>query len=176
MDSDQEDSFSSSRYSAVNRRKDGDRKKSFLFGKSNDRFTSDFQSEFLPRRREFIESTSTTARPMTAANIDSIPTLPDLESMETTIEAETSADAPVMAVNKLFSYQDLEKDIAKFSALSSLDASEVSTLLKKILCESDVREEPGVWTWDNLIASVASKLNDSLQITQDSGQAREPSE
>lgn len=165
MDSNYEDDLFSGKLFMDSKKKDKSRKTSLFFGSGGglltDRFSPDTSSDFTFRRKDniFTDANVSLSKPSTSI-IDAIPSIPDLDEMENTLTNETSADAPVVAVNKLSSYQDLEKDILKLSAFSSLQAAEFTPLLKKILSESETNEEPGPWTWDSLIASVASKLNE----------------
>lgn len=165
----EESDLLSRKFMMESKKKEKGRKTSLFFGSSGgiltDRFSPESSGEFsFGRRRDnlFTDVTSSpTSRPLTSStNIDVIPTIPDLDDLESTLANETSADAPIVSVNKLSSYQDLEKDILKLSAFSSFQASEFSSVLKKILSETETNETSTLWTMDILITSIANKSQD----------------
>lgn len=99
-------------------------------------------------------------RPMTAVSQsgDLSTAIPSLDELREAGDPAEPVKAPFMAMNNLFSYQELEKDLMKNAAFSTFDDLDFSPLLSRLLPESEVVLEDENWTWDKLVASISSNL------------------
>lgn len=97
-------------------------------------------------------------RPMTAQSGDLSANIPDLEELRAAAEPSEAVEAPFVAVNNLYSYQELEKDLMKNAAFSSFDDLDFNPLFSRLLPESEIGLDDEAWTWDKLVASVSSSL------------------
>jgi intraflagellar transport protein 43 len=87
-----------------------------------------------------------------------IPMIPDLEEIVDQEFKEQTAQAPNVQINKLISFQDLDKNMLKHSAYTSFDGIDLTPLTLFCLPESKVKEDDVTWNWDNLMSDVTSKL------------------
>lgn len=133
---------------------DEPKKKSFLRDVGGD--VSPFRSQDF--RSSDLNSMS--VRPMTAMSLagDVGAAIPNLEDLREAGEPPEVVKAPFMAMNNLYSYQELEKDLMKNAAFTSFDDLDFSPLFSRLLPESEVVLDDENWTWDKLVASVSSSL------------------
>ena len=97
-------------------------------------------------------------RPMTAMSQAGADAIPNLEDVRQAGEAPEAVKAPFLAMNNLFSYQELERDLMKNAAFTTFDDLDFSPLFSRLLPESEVQVEDENWTWDKLVASVSAAL------------------
>lgn len=126
------------------------KRKSFLTADATELFSKH------ESRNSGPSSSSMSVRPMTAMSQagDAAAAIPNLDDLQ---EGEVSK-APFMAMNNLFSYQELEKDLMKNAAFTSFDDLDFSPLFSRLLPESEVMLEDENWTWDKLVAAISSSL------------------
>lgn len=103
-------------------------------------------------------------RPVTAQGDmdeeDVIQMIPDLADVHEEDFNQRTAQAPNVMINRLVSFTELEKDLLKHSAFSSLDGINLTPLIGRLVPEEETIEDDRAWTWDNLIADIASHLPD----------------
>lgn len=105
--------------------------------------------------------TMMSVRPVTAGPSDDyVQMIPDIDDVHDDDFVQQMADAPNVQFNQIVSFQELEKDSLKISMLSNLDGINLSSLVKHLVLQSETKEDDKVWTWDNLISDVVSKLPD----------------
>ncbi|KAI1280889.1 Intraflagellar transport protein 43 -like protein B [Halotydeus destructor] len=123
----------------------------------------DFGNDSRPTTRP---RTMMSVRPVTAMTMseDMTRSIPDLDSDDF---PQKPADAPHVLVNKLASYQELQKELLKSTAFSSLDNIDLSCLIKKIVPKEETKEEEEPWTWDNLISDISAQLPEMSGIERD---------
>ena len=115
---------------------------------------------FMNKESRASGQSSMSVRPMTAMSLagDMGAAIPDLEDLREVGDPPEAVKAPFMAMNNLYSYQELEKDLMKNAAFTSFDDLDFSPLFSRLLPESEVVLEDENWTWDKLVASVSSSL------------------
>ncbi|KAJ7410222.1 Intraflagellar transport protein 43 like protein [Willisornis vidua] len=88
-----------------------------------------------------------------------IPVIPDLEEVQEEDLAMQVAAPPSVQVNRVLTYQDLDKDLMKYAAFQTLDGEVDLKLLTKVLApEHELREDDVSWDWDHLFTEVSSEL------------------
>ncbi|KAF2356902.1 Intraflagellar transport protein 43 [Trinorchestia longiramus] len=107
---------------------------------------------------------------------DEIPAIPDLEEVSEQDLTQQVAQAPSVAVNRVATFKELDSDLLRHAAFSTLDDIDLRMLTEVLANEADVREvslcmltevlaneadvrEPDIeWKWDSLFAEVSSEL------------------
>ncbi|KFW81859.1 Intraflagellar transport protein 43, partial [Manacus vitellinus] len=88
-----------------------------------------------------------------------IPVIPDLEEVQEEDLAMQVAAPPSVQVNRVLTYQDLDKDLMKYAAFQTLDGEVDLKLLTKVLApEHELQEDDVSWDWDHLFTEVSSEL------------------
>ncbi|XP_039276868.1 intraflagellar transport protein 43 homolog isoform X1 [Nilaparvata lugens] len=97
--------------------------------------------------------------PEKAESDDDIPLIPDLDELQDEENISEIARAPSVGGKRVASFSELDSDLLKKSALSTLDNDINLTLLSSHLQpEEHVKEVDSTWTWDLLFTEVASDL------------------
>lgn len=66
-------------------------------------------------------------------------------------------------VNRVTAYKELDTDLVKNDAFTSLDGINLSILAEKLYNETLVREPDEIWNWNLLFTQVASEINSEAQ-------------
>ncbi|CAG2101634.1 unnamed protein product [Medioppia subpectinata] len=88
---------------------------------------------------------------------DVTPMIPDLQEVNDYEMTQTVAEPPT-AHNQIISFKELDKNVLKQSAFTSLDGIDLTQLTHFCLPENQVREEDIGWSWDHLMSDITSKL------------------
>ncbi|KAK4293651.1 hypothetical protein Pmani_033669 [Petrolisthes manimaculis] len=87
-----------------------------------------------------------------------IPVIPDLDEVVEEDFTQQVANAPSVAVNRVATYKELDSDLLRHAAFSTLDDIDLRLLVSTLASESDVREPDIGWRWELLFTEVASEL------------------
>lgn len=100
-----------------------------------------------------------------------IPVIPDLEEQQDDDIQVKVAIAPNVAVNRVATYRELDNDLLRQAAFTTLDNDiDLKLLTKNLSTEADLIEEDKPWDWDRLFTEVTSELLsqiDSIEETND---------
>ncbi|XP_037575449.2 intraflagellar transport protein 43 homolog A-like, partial [Dermacentor silvarum] len=99
-----------------------------------------------------------------------IPSIPDLGEVERDDLTTQVAQAPSVPVNQVDTFQQLDNELLKQAAFTTLDGCDLRLLTKYLTPEEYLKEPDAVWTWDTLFTEVAAEINKS------SDNSREPDE
>ncbi|XP_067939197.1 intraflagellar transport protein 43 homolog [Watersipora subatra] len=115
------------------------------------------------RRGEHVEETINTGFSKFDDDDDGsdndIPVIPDLEETVTEDHSAQIAIAPSVAVNKVTSYQDLDKDLQRTAQFSMMDGDvDLKLLTRHLVSEADTVEDDKMWHWDHLFTEISSEL------------------
>ncbi|XP_013774013.1 intraflagellar transport protein 43 homolog [Limulus polyphemus] len=88
-----------------------------------------------------------------------LPTIPDLDDVREEDFTSEVAQAPSVAVNRMVTYQELDNDLLKHAAFTTLDGVDLHILTRCLAPENEIKEEDLPWTWNILFTDVASDLN-----------------
>ncbi|XP_029046592.1 intraflagellar transport protein 43 homolog isoform X3 [Osmia bicornis bicornis] len=94
--------------------------------------------------------------------VDDIPIIPDLDEIQED-NALSDINAPKVNVNRVAAYKELDTDLVKNAAFTSLDGVNLSLLAEKLYNENLVKEPDEVWNWNLLFTQVASEVNSEMQ-------------
>ncbi|XP_046738376.1 intraflagellar transport protein 43 homolog isoform X1 [Diprion similis] len=94
---------------------------------------------------------------------DEIPVIPDLDEIQEDNFLSEIANTHLVGVNRVETYKELDTDLYKSTALSSLDDVNLSLLTEKLYPDKLVREPDEVWNWDLLFTQIASEINSEKQ-------------
>ncbi|KAJ8044524.1 Intraflagellar transport protein 43-like A [Holothuria leucospilota] len=95
----------------------------------------------------------------TESDSDDIPVIPDLDDVQEEELTTKIAAPPMVQVNRVATFRELDNNLLKHSQLLTLDNEIDLKLLSKCLSpESEVREEDRPWDWEHLFTEVASEL------------------
>ncbi|XP_003708403.1 intraflagellar transport 43 isoform X4 [Megachile rotundata] len=94
--------------------------------------------------------------------VDDIPIIPDLDEIQED-NALSDINAPTINVNRVAAYKELDTDLVKNAAFTSLNGVNLSLLAEKLYNESLVKEPDEVWNWNLLFTQVASEVNSEMQ-------------
>jgi len=88
-----------------------------------------------------------------------IPVIPNLEEVQEEDLTQKIALAPQVQVNKVATFRDLDQDLLKHSAFTTLDNEIDLKLLAKVLSpETEIQEADTHWDWNHLFTEVSSEL------------------
>ncbi|XP_012252595.1 intraflagellar transport protein 43 homolog isoform X2 [Athalia rosae] len=90
---------------------------------------------------------------------DEIPVIPDLDEIQEDNFMSEVASSHLVCANRVEAYKELDTDLYKSTALSSLDDVNLSLLTEKLYPDKLVREPDEVWNWDLLFTQIASEIN-----------------
>uniref|UniRef100_A0A0P4W2M4 Intraflagellar transport protein 43 homolog n=1 Tax=Scylla olivacea TaxID=85551 RepID=A0A0P4W2M4_SCYOL len=87
-----------------------------------------------------------------------LPVIPDLDEVVEEDFTQQIAQAPSVAVNRVATYKELDSDLLRHAAFSTLDDIDLRLLTSCLAPESEVREPDVHWRWDALFTEVSSEL------------------
>lgn len=87
-----------------------------------------------------------------------LPIIPDLDEVVEEDFTQQIAQAPSVAVNRVATYKELDSDLLRHAAFSTLDDIDLRLLTSCLAPESEVREPDIQWRWDSLFTEVSSEL------------------
>ncbi|KAK9309541.1 hypothetical protein QLX08_000792 [Tetragonisca angustula] len=94
--------------------------------------------------------------------IDDIPVIPDLDEIHED-HALSNINTPMVNVNRVTAYKELDTDLVKNAAFTSLNGVNLSLLAEKLYNENLTKEPDEVWNWNLLFTQVASEVNSETQ-------------
>ncbi|KAK1116787.1 hypothetical protein K0M31_018068 [Melipona bicolor] len=94
--------------------------------------------------------------------IDDIPVIPDLDEIQED-NTLSNINTPMVNVNRVTAYKELDTDLVKNAAFTSLNGVNLSLLAEKLYNENLTKEPDEVWNWNFLFTQVASEVNSETQ-------------
>ncbi|XP_032670551.1 intraflagellar transport protein 43 homolog isoform X4 [Odontomachus brunneus] len=94
---------------------------------------------------------------------DDIPVIPDLDEIQEDNISPEIASAPTINANRVTAYEELDTDLVKNAAFTSLDGVSLSLLADKLYNENLVKEPDEVWNWNLLFTQISSEINSETQ-------------
>ncbi|XP_011866290.1 PREDICTED: intraflagellar transport protein 43 homolog B [Vollenhovia emeryi] len=94
---------------------------------------------------------------------DDIPVIPDLDEIQEDNISSEIASAPIVNANRVTAYAELDTDLVKDAAYTSLDGVSLSLLADKLYNENLVKEPDEVWNWNLLFTQISSEINSETQ-------------
>ncbi|XP_050464546.1 intraflagellar transport protein 43 homolog B [Cataglyphis hispanica] len=94
---------------------------------------------------------------------DDIPVIPDLDEIQEDNISSDIASAPTINANRMTAYEELDTDLVKNAAFTSLDGISLSLLADKLYNENLVKEPDEVWNWNLLFTQISSEINSEAQ-------------
>ncbi|XP_006567274.1 intraflagellar transport protein 43 homolog isoform X4 [Apis mellifera] len=94
--------------------------------------------------------------------IDDIPVIPDLDEIQED-NAFSDINTSTVNVNRVAAYKELDTDLVKNAAFTSLNGVNLSLLAEKLYNENLTKELDEVWNWNLLFTQVASEVNSEAQ-------------
>ncbi|KAM0731665.1 Intraflagellar transport protein 43-like protein B [Formica fusca] len=94
---------------------------------------------------------------------DDIPVIPDLDEIQEDNIPSEIASAPTINANRMTAYEELDTDLVKNAAFTSLDGISLSLLADKLYNENLVKEPDEVWNWNLLFTQISSEINSEAQ-------------
>ncbi|XP_026668323.1 intraflagellar transport protein 43 homolog isoform X2 [Ceratina calcarata] len=94
--------------------------------------------------------------------IDDIPVIPDLDEIQED-SALSDINTPSVSVNRVTAYKELDTDLVKNAAFTSLNGVNLSLLAEKLYNENLTKEPDEVWNWNLLFTQVSSEVNSEAQ-------------
>ncbi|XP_015180957.1 PREDICTED: intraflagellar transport protein 43 homolog isoform X2 [Polistes dominula] len=96
---------------------------------------------------------------------DDIPVIPDLDEIQEDNIVSDLSSAPVIDTNRVTAYKELDTDLIKNEAFTSLDGISLFSLTEKLYNENLVKEPDEAWNWNLLFTQIASEINNEAQKT-----------
>ncbi|XP_077537707.1 intraflagellar transport 43 isoform X2 [Haemaphysalis longicornis] len=96
-----------------------------------------------------------------------IPTIPDLGEVEREDLTTQIAQAPSVSVNQVDTFQQLDSELLKQAAFTTLDGCDLRLLTKYLTPEEYLKEPDVVWTWDTLFTEVSNEINKTNDAAQE---------
>lgn len=94
---------------------------------------------------------------------DDIPVIPDLDEIQEDNISSDIASAPTINATRVTAYEELDTDLVKNAAFTSLDGVSLSLLADKLYNENLVKEPDEVWNWNLLFTQISSEINSETQ-------------
>ncbi|XP_011148581.1 intraflagellar transport protein 43 homolog B isoform X2 [Harpegnathos saltator] len=94
---------------------------------------------------------------------DDIPVIPDLDEIQEDNISPEIASAPAVNANRVTAYEELDTDLVKNAAFTSLDDVSLSLLADKLYNENLAKEPDEVWNWNLLFTQISSEINSETQ-------------
>ncbi|XP_054002922.1 intraflagellar transport protein 43 homolog isoform X4 [Hylaeus anthracinus] len=94
--------------------------------------------------------------------VDDIPVIPDLDEIQED-SALSDINTTTVNVNRVAAYKELDTDLVKNSAFTSLNGINLSLLAEKLYTENLTKEPDEVWNWNLLFTQVSSEINSETQ-------------
>ncbi|XP_077522485.1 intraflagellar transport 43 isoform X2 [Amblyomma americanum] len=88
-----------------------------------------------------------------------MPTIPDLGDVEREDLTTQVAQAPSVSMNQAVTFQQLDNELLKQAAFTTLDGCDLRLLTKYLTPEEYLKEPDVVWTWDTVFTEVANEIN-----------------
>ncbi|XP_043490983.1 intraflagellar transport protein 43 homolog isoform X2 [Polistes fuscatus] len=98
--------------------------------------------------------------------LDDIPVIPDLDEIQEDNVVSDLSSAPMIDTNRVTAYKELDTDLIKNEAFTSLDGISLFSLTEKLYNENLVKEADEAWNWNLLFTQVASEINNEAQKTR----------
>ncbi|XP_042861233.1 intraflagellar transport protein 43 homolog [Penaeus japonicus] len=99
-----------------------------------------------------------------------MPVIPDLDEVVEEDFTQQIAQAPSVAVNRVATYKELDSDLLRHAAFSTLDDIDLRMLTNCLSNEADIREPDVVWKWDTIFTEVSSELRNEWDPNDESGE------
>lgn len=117
---------------------------------------------FYAHRERFGSPPTTT---LSEGGIDDIPIIPDLDDLPDDLlnDMIDAAPPPVMSVNRVTTYKELNSDLLTQGAFATLEDIDLSILARCLQTESAINEPDDVWTWENLFGELAAEIHADQQ-------------
>ncbi|XP_068230405.1 intraflagellar transport protein 43 homolog [Palaemon carinicauda] len=87
-----------------------------------------------------------------------MPIIPDLEEVVEEDFTQQVAQAPSIAVNRVATFKELDSDLLRHAAFSTLDDIDLRILTNCLANEADIREPDIEWKWDTVFTEISSEL------------------
>lgn len=87
-----------------------------------------------------------------------MPIIPDLDEVVEEDFTQQIAQAPSVAVNRVATYKELDTDLLRHAAFSTLDDIDLRMLTNCLSNEAEIREPDIEWKWDTIFTEVSSEL------------------
>ncbi|KAG7213888.1 hypothetical protein KM043_003095 [Ampulex compressa] len=94
---------------------------------------------------------------------DDIPVIPDLDEIQEDNVSSEIVNAPVINANRVTAYKELDTDLIKNAAFTSLNGVNLSFLAEKLYNENLIKDPDEVWNWNLLFTQVALEINSESQ-------------
>lgn len=98
---------------------------------------------------------------------DDIPVIPDLDDMQDDLLLNEMLEAPVVSVNRVATYKELNSELLKQGAFAALEDIDLSILARCLQNESALHEPDDVWTWEHLFTEVSAEIHSDLPKSTD---------
>ncbi|KAK7076984.1 Intraflagellar transport protein 43 [Halocaridina rubra] len=102
-----------------------------------------------------------------------IPAIPDLDEVVEEDFTQQVAQAPSVAVNRVATYKELDSDLLRHAAFSTLDDIDLRLLTNCLANEADIREPDIEWKWDTIFTEISSELRNEWDPSEDLPHDRE---
>lgn len=90
---------------------------------------------------------------------DDIPVIPDLDDVQEEDMATQIAAPPLVQLNRVATFRELDNDLLKHSQLLTLDNEiDLKLLTRCLSSESEVKEDNRPWNWEHLFTEISSEL------------------
>lgn len=96
-----------------------------------------------------------------------MPTIPDLGEVEREDLTTQIAQAPSVSMSQVDTFQQLDSELLKQAAFTTLDGCDLRLLTKYLTPEEYLKEPDVVWTWDTLFTEVANEINKTNDAAQE---------
>lgn len=100
---------------------------------------------------------------------DDIPVIPDIDDLQDDQLSPDIAQAPSVAINRVATYKELDTDLFRHAAFTTIDDVNLQLLAKCLSPENDLKEKDETWTWDLLFTDVASQLHTDWELEATGG-------
>ncbi|XP_043248572.1 intraflagellar transport protein 43 homolog [Colletes gigas] len=94
--------------------------------------------------------------------ISDIPVIPDFDEIQED-SVLSDINAATINVNRVAAYKELDTDLVKNAAFTSLNGVSLSLLAEKLYTENLTKEPDEVWNWNLLFTQVSSEINSEAQ-------------
>ncbi|XP_045610472.1 intraflagellar transport protein 43 homolog [Procambarus clarkii] len=99
-----------------------------------------------------------------------MPVIPDLDDVVEEDFTQQIANAPSVAINLVATYKELDSDLLRHAAFSTLDDIDLRILANGLANEADIREPDIEWKWDTIFTEVSSDLRTEWEPSDESSE------
>ncbi|XP_069954489.1 intraflagellar transport protein 43 homolog [Cherax quadricarinatus] len=99
-----------------------------------------------------------------------MPIIPDLDDVVEEDFTQQIANAPSVAINLVATYKELDTDLLRHAAFSTLDDIDLRLLANCLANEADIREPDIEWKWDTIFTEVSSDLRNEWDPSDESSE------